>query len=272
MTDLLCLTVTKDRPHFMPWLATVFRRIEWPWGEKHLAVFVDGAAGPYKEMLPAVARRLDQPAPVDISIHATAIYNSLGDHRQHALEVACSIARYKAGLHSTWITWMDDDDWRHPAMAKSVFQATRGLLHSDQLRLIVPRCGRNVLIDVATGRWAETPKQVHWYETMIRADLALELEPFMPVNISEDYYWHQNAVSLAEALGPDAIHTVEWRGTYSSANLFHTTNIACKDFEQAWSTSPHRGKNVTAMVDRFPEEAFMELCMRISNARNQARS
>ena len=226
MTDLLCLTVTRSRPHFMPWLLANFDAIEWPWGRKELIIAVDDKDDEYL--------RYRRP---DVRLYRGFKVSSLGEHRQRALEVACSVARYGAGLHSTWITWMDDDDWRHPLALKNTFQSAKILPHDDELRVIIPRCEHNALIDVDTGRWAENGKQIHWYETLIRADFALELEPFMPVDISEDYYWHQNVVSLAQSKGPTATHTLAYpvgKLDYSSANLFHSRNTACNDFEQVW--------------------------------------
>ena len=239
MTDLLCLTVTKDRPHFMPWLIKVFHELHWPWGEKKLMVFVDGPAHPYAKAMPS--GWLDKTLGV-VSIHAGFVPASLGDHRQHALEVACSTARYDAGLNSTWITWMDDDDWRHPHSVRYAMQAAKHLAYSDKIQLVIPRCKRNALIQLNSGHWAETSKAIHWYETLIRADLALELEPFMPVSISEDYYWHQNAVSLAQSKGPEATHVEDWPYTaYSSANLIHTNNTAGNAFENAFEVSVRTG-------------------------------
>jgi hypothetical protein len=237
-------------------------------------VFVDGDSEPYISALPAVARRLNQPAPRDVSIHAGFNVSSLGEHRQHALEVACSKAQYDAGLKSTWITWMDDDDWRHPEAVKQAFQRSKETAYDDEVKLVIPKCGCSVLINTANGRWAEIPKQIHWYETLIRADLAMELEPFMPGNISEDYYWHQNAVSLAKSYGPTATYELTFTGGYSGANLYHGANTACKDFDNIWKAAPTWGwgTSVVEISKQFPAQAFLTLCGRIASAHNPTKS
>jgi len=261
MTDLLCITVSRDRPLFMPWLEANFNALQWPWGRKHLMVFVDGDVAPYQEQVKTSCEY--------ISFHGGFTVSSLGEHRQHALEVACSKAQYDEGLYRTWITWMDDDDWRYPEATKLAFQSAQNLIYNNHIQAVIPRCNRNLLIEVSTGRWVETPKQIHWYETLVRGDLAIELEAFMPVNISEDYYWHQNVVTLAKSKGTRASHTVSWnQGAYCSANLFHGDNTACKQFEQIWNTAPRRSENL-AQLKEFPLSDLIALRMRL-NARSRA--
>ena len=64
---------------------------------------------------------------------------------------------------------------------------------------------------------------------------------------------------MAASRGPNATHTYSWGGKgYSSANLFHPQNIACKAFEQDWENAPNRGTKIVASVD-FPFKAFTAL-------------
>lgn len=88
------LCVTEDRPAFMPWLLWNFKRLDWP--DKEL-VIVDSSERPFAckqknvRVIPAPGRSV--PAKRNI-----ALTEASGD----------------------FVTWLDDDDWRHPNFVKEL--------------------------------------------------------------------------------------------------------------------------------------------------------
>ena len=90
------LTVTQDRPEFLPWLYWNFSRLDWP--EKEL-VIIDSSAT-------AVAPSKRKPA---------TFY-----HHAPGANVPAKRNMAMAAATGDFITWLDDDDWRHPDWAYCV--------------------------------------------------------------------------------------------------------------------------------------------------------
>lgn len=84
------LTVTENRPEFMPWLLWNFERQNWP--DKEL-IIVDSGAGPVE---------------VFAHKHPIAVIHAPGANVPEKRNIALQAATGDA------ITWLDDDDWRHP--------------------------------------------------------------------------------------------------------------------------------------------------------------
>lgn len=87
------LTVTENRPEFLPWLLWNYERLDWK--DKEL-VLVDSSEKP----LPASKRK-------GINYHHVAGAN-VPEKRNVAMQAA----------GGDFITWLDDDDWRHPDSLK----------------------------------------------------------------------------------------------------------------------------------------------------------
>lgn len=123
------LTVTQDRPEFLPWLYWNFSRLDWP--EKEL-VIIDSSA----TAVPASKRK-----PAAFYHHAPGA--NVPSKRNMAL----------AAARGDFITWLDDDDWRHPDWARIVAGLATGTgiaggrsayfvdLFGDQCRRFIQRQG-----------------------------------------------------------------------------------------------------------------------------------
>lgn len=88
------LCVTQDRPEFMPWLLWNYDRQAWP--DKEL-VIVDSSETPFatkqKDVRIIPAPGANVPAKRNIALREAA---------------------------GEYVTWLDDDDWRHPDSAKDL--------------------------------------------------------------------------------------------------------------------------------------------------------
>lgn len=89
------LCVTHERPEFMPWLLWNYGRLEW---ENKELVIVDSS----EKKLPASKRK------GAVYVHAPG--TNVPAKRNIALEKATG----------DYITWLDDDDWRHPDSLKEL--------------------------------------------------------------------------------------------------------------------------------------------------------
>lgn len=231
ITNLYCLTVTKDRPEFMPWLLWNFNNLHWPFGQKHLHVFVndEGNYDTYNSYLSEA--KLSGRFKGNVTFHHGFRVSSLGEHRQHALEVGCSFVRDHG--EEAYFTWMDDDDWRHPMSAHLLMEACQREMEDayDILPtpLMITSSSYGVpIIDIEGTLYVMNRKKIQWYESLIHIDLAEELPPFLPVNISEDFYWHLAAEALANSHGRKREYPKPTRIDFTSGNLVHPLNVAGK--------------------------------------------
>jgi glycosyltransferase involved in cell wall biosynthesis len=201
------LTVTHERPEFMPWLLFNFERQSH--ANKEL-IIVDSSAKPCK---PCAAKGKNVTV-----IHAAGL--NVPAKRNMAMDAA----------KGDYITWLDDDDWRHPDSAK-ILAAGIGKdtpisggrwgwfvnLQSLQVRRF---CARNGLLNAcllaetslaASIRFDENQAKgsdIDWLATLLQNNYAYSYEPLAFFlshkrnlgNVSDAHYFNRPLADVTDMM------------------------------------------------------------------------
>lgn len=160
------LCVTENRPEFMPWLLWNYDRQEWP--DKEL-IIVDSSPTPFK------TKQKDA--------RVVAAAGNVPTKRNIALGEASG----------EYVTWLDDDDWRHPgsvpnlmaAMAEADVDVAGGRvtwftnLFTEETRRLIMRRG---VLFAATLAKTETARSVLFEESVDKGTDITWMEALLKAN------------------------------------------------------------------------------------------
>lgn len=136
------LCVTHERPEFIPWLLWNFERLDWK--DKEL-VIVDSS----KKALPASQRKG--------AVYAHESGANVPEKRNIALQKASG----------DFVTWLDDDDWRHPDSLKVLAE-----LVNDKIPFAGGRVARFVDLKTERMRYFVQRKGILFAAMLIKTDMA----------------------------------------------------------------------------------------------------
>lgn len=267
--DVLC--VTERRPHFAAILAHNFVRTVWDHGPKELVVVTSlEDIDTTKRLIALLRDKVDVIRIIDgdherlviregtewhraqtfLTIDMTlppigpTSTTTLGQKRQRAVDLASG----------ELVTWLDDDDWYAPGRCLELYAAANDQCFSKSPKgwYVALRRSQAPLYNTVNHRWrVQDGMACNWTDCLYSRRFVQRRElRFLPLNVSEDFYWVQSLLTRAGE------HAIKVTGLDAAAVCIkHAGNVHATRF----SDDPKFWPNEGWPPDLAGDERFREL-------------
>lgn len=269
--DVLC--ITEGRPHFAPIVAYNFRRTVWDLGPKELVVVtslkdVDTA----KRILALLRDYADVIRMIDGDNERLAVRDGLSWHEaQIFLTIDMTLPPVRAAGKTTLggkrqraidlasgelVTWLDDDDWYAPGRCVELYAAANAWQGRQKAAIgwfVALRRAQAPLYNMSNHRWrVQSGMACNWTDCLYSRRFVQRREnTFLPLNVSEDFYWVQGLISRA---GDGRVAKVPDLDP-AAVCIKHNANVHATRFSNEAQYWPHEGWPLALAGDA----AFREL-------------